>query len=177
MSRLHKAINRRRRGLTIRGGAMVEMCFAFPIIVWMTFAIVQYGIIWNTEVTLNNLARECARFAAVYYSANGFVSTTSNTSSIQYYLEQQCNATGGVVNYSDLPTCAGGEEQPCVGIVVNGKFEDQGSNPSHTGNIAIVTEVYNYPMSKKVFLLGLVPGLSYYNTTVSFSQSIMEEPQ
>ena len=58
-----------RRGLkksVRRGQALVEMAMVTVILLILTLGLIQYGLIANAKVTMTNLAREGARFAAVH---------------------------------------------------------------------------------------------------------------
>jgi Flp pilus assembly protein TadG len=57
-----------------RGQALVEMALVMPILLMMLFGIVEFGRIYNYQLTLSNAVREGARFAAV----GPFTDTTPN---------------------------------------------------------------------------------------------------
>ncbi len=48
-----------------RGVALVELSLVLSILLLLSLLIIQYGIIMNTAVSLTNLSREGARFAAI----------------------------------------------------------------------------------------------------------------
>jgi Flp pilus assembly protein TadG len=56
---------RRQRPRT-KGAAIVEMVVTLPIFLTFLFYIIQYGYTVNAFVTLSNIARESARYAAVH---------------------------------------------------------------------------------------------------------------
>jgi len=58
--RLQSSARQRRRGQ-----AIVEMAFVVMILLGLTMGMLQYGVIYNTNIQLTNLAREGARFGAV----------------------------------------------------------------------------------------------------------------
>ena len=54
-------VARRRR----RGATMIETAAAIVAMLILTLGLIQYGMLYNAVLSLNNLAREGARFAAV----------------------------------------------------------------------------------------------------------------
>jgi len=46
------------------GSTLVEFALVLPLLLLITFGLIQYGIYANTAVTLTNLSREGARYAA-----------------------------------------------------------------------------------------------------------------
>jgi Flp pilus assembly protein TadG len=48
-----------------RGAAMIEFAFAFPIVLFLFFAMMEYGRYFMIKDLLQNAAREGARYAAV----------------------------------------------------------------------------------------------------------------
>jgi Flp pilus assembly protein TadG len=65
----HKLPNRRKSMRS--GAAIVEMVAAVPLFCIMLFYIVQYGYTLNAFVTLSDIARETARYAAVHGTESG----------------------------------------------------------------------------------------------------------
>lgn len=159
---------------------VVETCVVVPLMVWLLFSIIQYSVIFNTLATLNNISRDCARYGGAMVNSSGFnggTTSTASSSSIQDYLQQECQATNGVINYSDLPKCANGAEQPCI-------YQDSTSTPFSAEPATIsgtqdheFIAVITYPISKKIYVNGLVPGLSAFEAgPISVQSAFMIQP-
>lgn len=56
----------RRRG----GSVIVEFALVLPMLLILSMMIIQYGILLNATLTISNLARQGARFAAVHPESN-----------------------------------------------------------------------------------------------------------
>lgn len=66
MRQARPELNRRSKRWTKRRGAtLVEAAVVVPALLVLTLGLVQFGLVYNAMLTLNNLAREGARFAAV----------------------------------------------------------------------------------------------------------------
>lgn len=63
----------RRFGRDAQGVAAIEMAFTFPIIVWLTMAILELGIIFHVSSLANFAANEAARLGKTgnYYGFQG----------------------------------------------------------------------------------------------------------
>lgn len=48
-----------------RGQALVEFVLIFPLVLFLILFLVEFGFILNTQITVNNSAREAARHASV----------------------------------------------------------------------------------------------------------------
>lgn len=57
------AINRRLRNP--RGQAMVELALVLPLVLLVLFGIMEFGLVFQAYLTVNHVAREGARLAAV----------------------------------------------------------------------------------------------------------------
>ena len=58
--------NNKRNKRSKSGSTLVEFALILPILLIISMLLVQYGIILNATLSLTHLAREGARFAAVY---------------------------------------------------------------------------------------------------------------
>lgn len=59
---------------------MVEFALILPLLLLLVFGIIQFGIIYNTKITITNAAREGARKAAVTSVDNTAVKTAITNS-------------------------------------------------------------------------------------------------
>ena len=51
-----------------KGQAMVEFALCLPILLILVCGIIDFGWIYYNQISINNAAREGARYAAVYYT-------------------------------------------------------------------------------------------------------------
>jgi Flp pilus assembly protein TadG len=80
---MRRSLVLRRRGSPDRGAAAVEFALVLPVLLLVVFGIVNFGIIFSQQLTLNNALREGARKAVVNeVSANrtcqGILDSTRN---------------------------------------------------------------------------------------------------
>jgi Flp pilus assembly protein TadG len=62
----------RRVATASRGQSLVEFALVLPLLMLILLGIIQFGLIFNTQVTITNAAREGARAATIYaYSLAG----------------------------------------------------------------------------------------------------------
>ena len=57
---------RQRSGAGERGAAMVEMAIVLPVLLLLVFGIIDFGRLYNTQVTLTHAAREGIRDYAIF---------------------------------------------------------------------------------------------------------------
>ena len=50
-----------------KGQAMVEFALCLPVLLILVCGIIDFGWIYYNQITINNAAREGARYAAIYY--------------------------------------------------------------------------------------------------------------
>ncbi|ALE05130.1 hypothetical protein AL755_05930 [Arthrobacter sp. ERGS1:01] len=55
-----------------RGAAAVEFAFIVPVLLLLVMGIMNFGYLFNQQISASNAAREGARYAAVHYSDSGF---------------------------------------------------------------------------------------------------------
>jgi Flp pilus assembly protein TadG len=80
--------------------AMVEMVFVLPLLLFMMFAIAEFGIMFSRWLTLSNAVREGARVAVVYRG------TACNVGAVQIAVRDAvtgyANAGGVPINNGDV---------------------------------------------------------------------------
>lgn len=140
-----------RLGSNRRGQTLLEMALVVPILLLLVLGIIQYGIINNAAVTLTQLSREGARFAAVHANDTGPDPNDPNgavdspDAKIKNYLKKVAAATP--IDYKDIAnsiTITPPEGQRTVGSVPKA-----------------ITVAFTYPLTKKMFLVpASFPGLS-----------------
>jgi Flp pilus assembly protein TadG len=72
---------------------MVEMVFLLPVICLLIFAIAEFAIAFGQWSTINNAAREGARFAIVY---RGVCDATAVQTAVTNVVDQYAAAMGGI---------------------------------------------------------------------------------
>lgn len=119
-----KNLTKHRRGGR-RGSTLVEFALILPILLTISMVMVQYGIILNAMISLTNLTREGARYAAIHPPTN---STT--LAAIQDNME------------SKLPP----------GITLTDSDIQATCNPTTCTPSSDVTVTVTYNMRRKMFL-------------------------
>lgn len=75
------------------GQALVEMALVVTVLLFLTMGLIQYGLISNARITMTNLAREGARFAAVHATESGSDTSTNPALGIKAYVVQVAQST------------------------------------------------------------------------------------
>lgn len=124
-----------------RGQALVEMAFVVTILLFLSLGLVQFALIANARVTLANLSREGARYAAVHALESG------SDTAIKNYVVTVADST------------------PLSTIVPNDvTISPVAGNVSRiSGQPITVTVTYN--LRNKFILPATFPGLSRIGTT------------
>jgi Flp pilus assembly protein TadG len=60
-----------------KGSVMVEFALISTVLIMLLVGIIQFGLIFNTQLSLENAAREGARFAALPDNANNDAATVA----------------------------------------------------------------------------------------------------
>ena len=161
-----------------KGALIVEMGICLPLLVWLTFAIIEYGLVINTTVTLSQLARDTARFTAVHGGektadapAYDIKDATSSTASIRNFLKTECAGTS--INYSDLTVVVGALDATNSTVAAN-------VAANRTRGSAITVQL-SYDLSKKISVSSqLVPGLATFKSGAYIKRSTIlleKDPQ
>lgn len=80
---------RRRQGRD-RGAAAVEMALLMPVLLLVLCAIIDFGRMLNTQITLTEAAREGARAAAYGQSPSARVATVTSMAGVTTTLDSAC---------------------------------------------------------------------------------------
>ena len=150
----------RRRPRRIKGGLVVEMAICLPLLVWLTFAIIEYGIVLNTTITIAQLTRDTARYVAIKggqanADKEAVGDSNSDPASIKNFLKTECASTS--ISYTDLK----------AGLIVGTYNTTTGVVTANTPTLrtkgSIVTVQLSYDMRKKISMnANFVPGLSVF---------------
>src|SRR5687768_3283072 len=69
-----------------RGQALLEMALVVIVLLFLTLGLIQYGLIANTKITMANIAREGARYAAVHGTESTSDDASTTEKSIRHYI-------------------------------------------------------------------------------------------
>ncbi len=143
------SVSKRRGGQTLVETALVISAILLPL----TVAILQFGIVLNATNTLTQLAREGGRYAAVRHT----------DAEIRQYIADSAVGTG--IRVTDLRPPAAPDSRIIIEMLPN--------TAARTAGNAIQVRI-NYPMSNKIFL-GRFPGISLIKPTyVAQSTFVLE---
>ena len=131
-----------------RGQALVEMAFVVTILLFLSMGLIQFALIANARVTLTNLSREGARYAAVHALESG------SDTAIKNYVVTVADST------------------PLSTIVANDVTISPASGNASRISGQPITVTVTYNLRNKFILPTTFPGLSRIGTT-SNSVAIM----
>ena len=96
-----------------RGQALVEFALVLPILLVLLCGIVDFGWLYYNQITLNNAAREGARYAAVHYDP-----------ACDWQAETQSRMISGMagVNSAAASVSAASGEQITVSVTADAKL-------------------------------------------------------
>lgn len=155
-----------RRGMRRRGQALIEMALVVIVLLVLTLGLIQYGLIANAKVTMANLAREGARYAAVHgretNSDDPSTPGDGSTTSIKDRVME-------VASYTNLKDITDGDIE--IETVPVNKPVDQ----RQPGDLIKVT--IKYDMRTKFFMPGstLIPGLNNFGDSTRVSATMVLE--
>ena len=94
-----------RRGPFRRGGAILEAALVLPILLALTFGMIEYGYFFFLKHTLQGAARDGARIAIVPNGTNAKITSTvlaamtsSGLNTLPYQVDIQNGSTSGAIN-------------------------------------------------------------------------------
>ena len=61
-----------------RGAAAIEFALILPILVILVFGVIEFGRVFNAQISITNAAREGARYMAIHNSAPGARTAAAN---------------------------------------------------------------------------------------------------
>lgn len=160
-ARLAAARQRRVRS----GQALVEMALVVTVLLFLTVGLIQYGLLANARVTLTNIAREGARYAAVH--------SNDGTDVPQYVVDKVAAYT----TLKDVPKAnikvlypGNGTVDTAAGTVNVGGD----AAPKAQGKRVFVTVTYD--MRKKMIVPVSFPGMSKFgSSTMAIAVMIIEQ--
>jgi len=106
----------RRRSRRTGGMAMVEMVFVLPLLIFIVFAIAQFGLMFSRWLTLSNAVREGSRAGVSWVGPTCNPTTIENQ--VKSKVESYARAGGLPLNAVDVNVtnaCAGTGTQMTVG--------------------------------------------------------------
>ena len=76
------------------GQNLVEFALLLPLLMYILLGIMQFGLIFAAYVTMNNAAREGARWASIYIYDNNQTQSANDTARNNGFLNTMVNARG-----------------------------------------------------------------------------------
>lgn len=149
-----------------RGQAILEMAAVVIVLLFLTMGLIQFALIANARITLTNLAREGARFAAVHATEIDSDNNPDPAKGIKAH----------VIKLADATTLADAGTRSSVNTitVTISPAETSPPNPLRTSTKPIQVSV-SYDMRHKFFLPVIFPGLANWgNQTTSSASMIIE---
>lgn len=137
-----------------RGQALIEMSMVVIVLLFLTMGLIQYGLIANAKLTLTNIAREGARFAAVR-GTDESGGTTSDQKIRNRIAQVAANTT-----LTDMNTTTDVTITPDKDTRAKGE---------------LMTVAVRYDMKKKFFLPSGFPGLAAFANPTEVSASMVLE--
>ena len=103
VDRAHRRPSLRRRD-DARGQSLVEFALVVPVFLLVLLAIVQFGFIFNAQVTITNAAREGARAATIYVYDSNLANKATNDSARNADALAAAKQSLGILDASQFPT-------------------------------------------------------------------------
>jgi len=103
VDRAHRHPSLRRRE-DARGQSLVEFALVVPVFLLVLLAIVQFGFIFNAQVTITNAAREGARAATIYVYDSNLANKATNDSARSAAALAAAKQSLGILDASQFPT-------------------------------------------------------------------------
>lgn len=153
-----------RRSIRRRGQALIEMALVVIVLLVLTLGLIQYGIIANTKVTMANLAREGARYAAVHGTETTSDGPSTPGDDAITSIRDQVIKVASYTNLKDITD---------ANIIIEpAKTTD---DPRASGELVTVTITYD--MRTKFFMPGssLIPGLNNFGDSTRVSATMVQE--
>jgi len=82
-----------------RGAAAVEFALLLPMLLLVVFGIMEFGQLYNVQISASNAAREGARYAAVHYADAGGYSDTAAVAAARNSAPTLPSSTQIIVSY------------------------------------------------------------------------------
>ncbi|RYX84361.1 pilus assembly protein [bacterium] len=155
-----------RRGASV----IVETALCLTIVILPTsLGILQYGIVMNASNQVEQIAREGGRFAAVHCLEPTFDGSETQASppSLRYYLKNNIVKNKTTIAWADIDGAVR------TGAGTEGYIQVTPSTVAARVSGQAISVKVCYPMSRKIFVGKVVPGVSTlsndYNTTSTFN--------
>jgi Flp pilus assembly protein TadG len=144
------------RRRTIRGAVIAELAVCLPVLVVLIAGIIQYSKILHAMETVEQYAREGARYTAENWSSPGFndASTSADNTYLNFISRIATSSNipyGNVTSWVYVPNTSGGLTAVSNSTCTSGCT-------SITKGTVFTVEV-SYDMTQQYLFYGLVPGL------------------
>jgi Flp pilus assembly protein TadG len=155
-----------RRSMRRRGQALIELALVVIVLMVLTLGLIQYGLIANAKVTMANLAREGARWAAV----NGTNEASDGPSDLKDLRTTSIrDRVMEVASYTNL------KDIKDANIIIEPPYDKTNPGPRSRGKLVTVTITYD--MRNKFILptSDLIPGLNNFGGLTRVSATMVLE--
>ncbi len=145
-----------------RGQALIEMAMVVIVLLFLTLGLIQYGLIANAKITLTNIAREGARYAALHgkdTDADDAASTAACLVAGNHIIRCRIRDVAAKTTLSNL------DPNTDVTITPVQTARQKGS---------LVTVTVSYNLRNKLILPSGFPGLSGIGTTQVSGSMVLE---
>jgi Flp pilus assembly protein TadG len=153
-----------RRSMRRRGQALIEMALVVIVLLVLTLGLIQYGLIANTKVTMANLAREGARYAAVHGTETNSDGPSDLSDPKTTSIRDRVMEVASYTNLKDISD---------ANILIEPAKTQ--ADPRTSGELVTVTITYD--MRTKFFMPGssLIPGLNNFGDSTRVSATMVQE--
>ena len=143
-----------------RGAAAIEFALVVPWLFVVVFGIVDFGLAMNSQIVINNAAREGARVASLGGSFDATITAAKNA---EIGLTGTAPTTAAVCKLADTTACPGGSSGWAAG----------NSNAAPSGSNVTVTVTYIYAWLTPFWQL--IPGWKSTSMTITRTSTMRVE--
>jgi Flp pilus assembly protein TadG len=165
------------------GQALVEFALIFPVLILILAAILQFGLIFSSQIGITNSVREAARFASV----QPVVTNTGAASVGKVVLasleggtptDPACGSNGSLAGTVHPFFCAGTDTQPGLGptaarVTYCTRQNDPPTDPNYSVFVT-VSVTYNHPIILPI-VGNIIDAIDGGSTPGSFQLSASEQ--
>jgi len=143
--------------------------FVVPFLIWLTFAIIEYGFYFSMYNTVTQLARDGGRYAAVHGTESTSDGSGTTAKSIRWYMGAEAQSTP-CKDLTDAMVSVGTLTQNGSGQWVFGATTYGNRKPGTIVSVQVV-----YPIGGHLIGRGLVPGLNQLPSSITRTASFLLE--
>ncbi|HEX9729262.1 MAG TPA: TadE family protein [Gemmatimonadales bacterium] len=132
------------------GQALAEFAIVFPVLVLILAAILQFGLIFSSQIGLTNSVREAARYGSVLGVLDSSSATAARTAVLSHLVGTggTCGSTGLLARNVHPFACAGDDNSPGLGPTsFDAAYCRYGNTVNSDWSVRIsVVVFYNHPL-------------------------------